>query len=126
MSEWIRQLDPQITSSRDWPTRASHTAWLRFASGAGRPRRRQWRRRIERLDDVNWFGAVPPQGAWLRVTDGTNGEAQLWSTGYDRLGSIEIRLNPAREGVLHARRLSDGVGIELRYRGPDDLLSEEQ
>jgi superfamily II DNA/RNA helicase len=125
MREWIRQLDPEISNSPDWPTSDSHAAWLQFANRAGRSRRRRWRRRIVQVEGVQWVGAAPPQRAWLRVTDGSEGEVGLWSPGFDPLGSVEVGINPAREGVLYARRSSDESGIELHYRGPDDLQEDE-
>ncbi|MBC6451350.1 DEAD/DEAH box helicase [Actinokineospora xionganensis] len=126
MRDWIAQLDPEMASSPDWPTTESREAWLNFANRARRTRRRQWRRQTARLDDVTWSGPVPQERAWLRVTTGPDGEIELWSPGYDRVGTAETRLNPAMEGILHARRLSDEPGIELRYRGPSDLFSNDQ
>lgn len=125
MRDWIAQLDADITSSPDWPTTESHEAWQQFTNRAGRPRRRRWRRQTARLDDVSWTGRAPQARTWLRVTSGPDGEIELWSPGYDPVGTADIRLNPTREGILHARRRSDGPGIELHYRGPGDLFSDE-
>lgn len=125
MRDWINQLEPEFTSSPDWPTTESHDAWQQFANRAGRPRRRRWRRRTVRLDDITWAGPAPQERTWLRVTSGPDGEIELWSPGYDRVGTADTQLNPTREGILHARRLSNGPGIELHYRGPDDLFGDD-
>ena len=36
-----------------------------------------------------------------------------------------LGVNSNRQGVLHARRLPDTPGVELRYRGPRDLLTSD-
>jgi len=124
--EWIRELDPLLTASADWPTPETHGAWEQFADRAARPRRRRWRRRSEVLDDVEWFFAVPEPGAWLRITDVDPTTIRLWSPGYDLLGTATVALNPDREGVLYARRHSDTPGVTLHYRGPGDLLPDDE
>ncbi|MFI0468312.1 DEAD/DEAH box helicase [Saccharopolyspora sp. 5N102] len=126
MRAWIAYLDSELTSLPDWPTTESHEAWMKFANRAVRTQRRRWRQQTERLDDVTWTGPAPQEHSWLRVTNGRNGEIELWSPGYDPMGTAETRVNPTRQGVLHARRLSDGPGIELHYRGPEDLFNDEQ
>ncbi|WP_168588444.1 DEAD/DEAH box helicase [Saccharopolyspora sp. ASAGF58] len=126
MRDWIAHLDPEITSSPDWPTTESHEAWLNFANRAIWPQSRRWRKQTKRLDDVTWTGPVPQERSWLRVTNGRNGEIELWSPGYDPAGTAEVRVNPSRQGILHARRLSDGPGVELDFWGPDDPFNDEQ
>ena len=126
MRDWINQLHPEITRSPDWPTTESHEAWRQFTNRAGHRRRRQWRRQTARLDNITWSGPTPQERTWLRVTSGPDGEIELWSPGYDPIGTAEARINPAKEGILHARRLNDGPGIELHYRGPDDLFSDDR
>jgi superfamily II DNA/RNA helicase len=126
MREWIRELDPLLTASADWPTPETHGAWEQFADRAARPRRRRWRRRSEVLDDVEWFFAVPEPGAWMRVTDVDATTIRLWSPGYDLLGAATVALNRDREGVLYARRHSDTPGVTLHYRGPGDLLPDDE
>ena len=34
MREWIRDLDPELTRSPDWPTAESHAAWEEFTNRA--------------------------------------------------------------------------------------------
>lgn len=126
MRVWISRLDSEVTRSPDWPTTESHDAWLHFADRAARTRNQQWRKRIELLDTVSWFGSPPSRRTWLRVTNGPNNEINLWSPGFDPVGTAEFSLNSARKGILHARRLKDGPGIELHYRGPDDLFADER
>lgn len=121
MREWIRGLDPDLTESPDWPTVESHAAWLQFTNRADRLRANSWALHVERVEEVAWRGAVPEPRAWLRVTNSGPGRITLWSTGFDALGEALVDINPHRQGVLHARRLSDSSGIELRYRGPRDL-----
>ena len=55
--------------------------------------------------------------------DAGPGRIALWSTGFDPVGEASIDVNSNRQGVLHARRLTDAPGVELRYRGPRDLLT---
>ncbi|MFF8937308.1 DEAD/DEAH box helicase [Streptomyces paradoxus] len=123
MWAWIARLNPEITGSPNWPTVESREAWLRFVDNASRARYRAWRKRAERVDEVSWSGPPPPKRAWLRVTAHPNNEIRLWSPGFDFVGHAEISLNLSMEGILHARRVSDGPGIELHYRGPGDLFS---
>ena len=122
MRQWIRDLDPALASSRDWPTPESRSAWEAFAYRAQARRSRQWLRRIEDVDDVTWYDAVPEPDTWLRVTDAGPDKIEIWSTGFDLLGEAAIRLNPERQGVLRARRLRANTGIQLVYRGPSDLF----
>ncbi len=124
MRAWIARLDPDMTRSAEWPTSQSHDAWWDFVSHAGRPRRRRWRRQTERIDNVTWSDAPEPH-SWLRVTNGPKNVALLWSPGFEAVGSAEARLNPSRQGMLHARVLAGGRAIELVYRGPGDLFAEE-
>ena len=122
MRQWISNLDPALASSPDWPTPESRSAWEAFASQAQTPRSRQWIRQTEDVDAVTWYDAIPQPDTWLRVTDAGPGKIEIWSTGFDLLGEAAIRLNPERLGILRARRLYADTGIQLRYRGPRDLL----
>ncbi|TCN27658.1 RAD3-like DEAD/DEAH box helicase [Kribbella orskensis] len=125
MQEWIRDLDPDLTSLPNWPTIESHAAWRDFTNRASRSSRTRWRRHIEEIEDVTWYDIVPEPNAWLRVTDAGRGKVQLWSTGFDLLGEGTIDINSERQGVLHARRLPEPPGVKLLYRGPADLLAPD-
>ncbi|MFC8796920.1 DEAD/DEAH box helicase [Promicromonospora sp. NPDC057138] len=122
MREWIAQLSPVLTSLPSWPTPGSHEAWLQFTRRTARTLRRRWRQQKVQLHNVVWTAAGPPVDSWLRVTDGSSGTVDLWSPSNDFLGTAGIALNPARVGILHARWLPDGPGVELSYRGPGDLF----
>ena len=123
MREWIRDLDPDLTRLRDWPTAESHAAWEEFTNRAHRFSRMRWARHVKRVQDVTWYDIVPKPNTWLRVSDAGPGKVALRSTGFDLLGEARIDINSNRQGVLHARRLPDTPGVELRYRGPRDLLT---
>jgi hypothetical protein len=123
MREWIRDLDPDLTRLPEWPTAESHAAWEEFTNRADRFSRMRWAGHVEQVEDVTWYDIVPEPNAWLRVTDAGAAKVALWSTGFDSLGEARIDINSKRQGVLHARRLPDTPGIELRYRGPRDLLT---
>ncbi len=122
MRQWIGDLDPAIADNQHWPTPESRSAWEAFAHRAQAGRSRRWRRQTKEVHEVTWFDAVPAPRTWLRVTDAGLGEIEIWSTGFELLGEAAIRLNPERQGVLRARRLLDETGIQLSYRGPDDLF----
>lgn len=121
MRTWIRELDPDISGSRDWPTAESHRAWVQFTVRGGHRRGRKWRRQTVQLDTVTWFDGSPPTGEWLRVTDAGPDQIDIWTPGFDLLGEAQAQFNPNREGVLHARRSISGPGIEVHYLGPGDL-----
>jgi superfamily II DNA/RNA helicase len=123
MRQWISDLDPALALSQDWPTPESRSAWEAFAYRTQTQRSRKWTRRTENVGDVIWYDVVPEPDTWLRVTDAGPGKAEIWSTGFDLLGEASIHLNPERQGVLRALRLRSTTGIQLRYRGPSDLLS---
>ena len=91
-------------------------AWEKFVVRAGGSNRRQWSRYIEKVDDVTWYAEIPEPGAWFRVTDLGIGRITLWSKGCDLLGEVTTNINQDRRGVLYARRLTDTIGVELRYR----------
>lgn len=122
MRSWIRDLDPALAFNQDWPTPGSRSAWEAFAIRARTQSSRQWKRQIVDLTNVTWYDTPPQPGEWLRVTDAGQGKIQIWSTGFDPLGWAFIRLNLKRQGVLRARRRHSGTGVQLRYRGPGDLL----
>ncbi|TWS20929.1 DEAD/DEAH box helicase [Tsukamurella asaccharolytica] len=121
MRQWIRNLDASFSSDPAWPTVESRSAWEAFASRTRTQRSRRWRAQSKRVSDVTWYDAVPDAGAWLRVTGAGAGRVEIWSPGFDLLGEAFVRLNAERQGVLRAKRSRSGPGIELRYRGPDDL-----
>ncbi|MGH3409154.1 MAG: hypothetical protein ACRDRJ_42645, partial [Streptosporangiaceae bacterium] len=122
MRQWINDLDPALAFSQDWPTPESRSAWEAFANRAQIGHSRRWTRRTEDVDGVTWYDVVPEPDTWLRVTDAGPGKVEIWSTGFDLLGEAAIRLNPERQGILRALRPRSNTGIQLRYRGPDDLL----
>lgn len=122
MREWVRNLDPALTSDPNWPTESSRGAWVEFTRRLQSGRRRRWAQHSLELDNVEWDEEVPPPGEWLRVSDGP-GTAILWSPGFDRLGTVAVKLNAEREGVLHAVSGPDGT-VRLRYRGPRDWLAQ--
>jgi superfamily II DNA/RNA helicase len=122
MRQWISDLDPALALSRDWPTPESRSAWEAFTSRTQALRSRQWIRQTVDVDNVTWYDTVPGPDTWLRVTDAEPEKIEIWSTRFDLLGEVTIRLNPDRQGVLRARRLRANTGIQLRYRGPRDLL----
>lgn len=122
MRRWIRDLDPDLAFSHDWPTPESRSAWEAFAHRAEALHSRRWSRQIVDLENVTWYGTLPDSGTWLRVTNAGPDRIQIWSTGFALLGEAAIRLRSGWQGVLRARRLRTGSGVQLRYRGPDDLF----
>lgn len=122
MRRWISDLDPLVASSPAWPKAESRPAWEAFASRSRIEQSHRWSRRTYDVDDVTWYGAVPEAHTWLRVTDAERGKVAIWSTGFDLLGEATARLDPERQGVLRARRLSVGNGIQLVYHGPDGRI----
>jgi superfamily II DNA/RNA helicase len=118
MRLWIRALDPAMAGAVDWPTAETHTAWSQFASKAGRPARRRWRRRSTVVESVNWSAPVPPEGDWLRVTPSGPARVDLWSPGFDRLGDAEVGIDQHHDGVLYARKTGPGNAVTLHSRGP--------
>lgn len=122
MRQWINDLDLHFALNRNWPTPESRSAWVAFARRTSLRRSRRWSRQTLELADVRWYGAVPDPDTWLRVTDAEASGIRVWSIGFDLLGEAATRINPNREGVLRARRLSDNPGVRLSYRGPNDLF----
>jgi superfamily II DNA/RNA helicase len=125
MREWIHNLDRDLTDLPDWPTTESHAAWHEFTNRTTRSSARRWERHVETISEVTWYGAIPEPSAWLRVTNAERGRIRLWSTSFDLLGEAAIDINPNRRGVLHARRIRETRGVELRYLGPTDLLASD-
>ena len=122
MREWIEtwtQTSPGYRTGRP----LSRTRPGKSSQAAPTVQQNEWARHVERVEDVTWYDIVPEPNAWLRVTDAGPGKVALWSTGFDPLGEACIDINSNRQGVLHARRLPDTPGVELRYRGPRDLLT---
>ena len=126
MRTWIRDLDPDLTGERDWPTLESHAAWEEFTTRAGRSGNTRWKLRHVSIEDVTWYGKVPEPNAWLRATDAGAGKVEFWSTGFDLLGEAPLDITALRRGVLHARRLRESSGVKLVYRGPGDLTPDNR
>jgi hypothetical protein len=122
MRRWIADLDPFVALDENWPTPETRSAWVAFAERARRRRTRRWRRAELDIKNVTWFGDTPPRASWLRVTDSDQGRVHIWSTGFDLLGEAHVDLNRNREGVLRARKMKRADKIQLRYRGPSDLV----
>lgn len=121
MRRWISDIDPLVASNPAWPTAESRLAWEAFSSRTRTTRSHRWIRRTYNVDEVTWYGTVPEPGTWLRVTDVEPGKIAIWSTDFSMLGEATAYLNPMRQGVLRAQRLSDRDGLRLIYRGPGDL-----
>ncbi len=126
MRDWIRNLDPDLTQDRDWPTTESHAAWLEFTNRSSRSSRARWVLQSARVNEVTWYSGAPEADAWLRVTDAGQAKIALWSPGFDALGEARININSRRLGILHARRIHGTSGVELRYHGPHDLLTSRK
>lgn len=125
MRVWVQSLDPAVIADSEWPTSASRGAWVEFTRRLGQRRQRRWGLHTLFINEVEWDDEVPEAGTWLRITYDGPGRAGIWSPGFDRLGTIQIALNEHREGVLHAVCVLNG-GLELRYRGPNDWLTDVQ
>ncbi len=125
MREWIQNLNRDLTDLPDWPTTESRAAWQEFTNRTTRSSRRRWELQVETINDVTWYGVTPEPSTWLRVTNAERDRVRLWSTSFDLLGEAAIDINPDRRGVLHARRIRDAPGVQLRYRGPTDLLAPD-
>ncbi|MGV9747788.1 DEAD/DEAH box helicase [Rhodococcus zopfii] len=126
MRTWIRELHPDLTSLMDWPTAETHSAWEAFASRVNRSSEMQWTEDEIQVEEATWYANIPSPNAWLRATDDGSGKVLLWSTGFDPLGEVCVSINPARQGILHARRLPNVQGVTLQYRGPGDLFAPSE
>lgn len=124
MRQWINDLAPWYTHDTTWPSPESRSAWETFASHNRLSSLGQWKNCVVEVKNVTWHGEVPTPNTWLRITQLVRTTAQVWSTGFDLLGEISIRLNPQRRGILRAQLLAGTSGIRLLYNGPDDLFSE--
>lgn len=122
MRQWIDNLSPEQALNENWPTRESRSAWKAFVNPLRMRRSRRWRRQTQDIQDVEWYVPAPEPGTWLRVTDDVEDKIKIWSTGFDLLGNAIVLLNHERHGILRARRSNADNGIQLIYRGPDDLL----
>jgi hypothetical protein len=122
MRQWIDDLDPAHALNQNWPTPESRSAWEAFVNPSRTRRARRWSGQTEDLPNVTWYGPAPDPDTWLRVTDAGPDMIDIWSTGFDRLGKANIRLDRERQGVLRAQRHRADAGIRLHYHGPGDLL----
>lgn len=125
MREWIRHLDPTVAADPGWPSEDSRSAWDQFASRARAVRNEKWTPKREVIESVRWDSRAPDPDEWLRATMKDPSTAEIWSPGFDRLGEVEVALNPSRVGILRAQSTSAG-GVSLYYRGPGDLRAPSQ
>ena len=119
---WVGIIDPKFANDPTWPSSASRDAWVEFTRRLRISRRRHWSQYTVDLGRPTWFGEDPKDDDLLRITGDGPGAVALWSPGFKKLGVAAINLNADRQGVLHAKLVAAG-SVQLRYRGPDDLLA---
>lgn len=119
LRSWLRSR--QIDGRRDepdWPTTSSHGLWLQFVESIAPEQSRVWAASEHELQ-VEWKAEEPPTASVLRLID-SEGETHVYTPDLDRIGKLEMPLNPKRLGVTLASVVSvvSKTAPLLHFRDP--------
>ena len=118
MRNWATSLDAAFGTNPAWPTKASRNSWEEFVRQLWTRGRGQWKHRSYPVQNIEW-DVVPNAGDLLRVTSDTPERTVLWSSGFERLGTVDLDLSQQTEGILYAVYDSEDV-LHICRIGPDD------
>ncbi|WP_316192639.1 hypothetical protein [Bradyrhizobium sp. SZCCHNRI1029] len=122
---WLLSDDvAQHSQAADWPTEASHEAWIAFQSGYEPRDRSEWKSWTY-SDHAQWMSPirVPAAGSPVRIVTAQNGGGcQILSPDHELLGTLANPLHPGRKGLLVASVNADRAQIDMAYVGPADLV----
>lgn len=125
---WLRSEDvTQRSQAADWPTEASHEAWIAFQSSYEPQDKTEWKSWTY-SDHADWTSPVgtPAAGAPVRVVTAEDGNGfQILSPDHELLGKLANPLNIARKGLLLATVNADRARIDMAYIGPADLVPSQ-
>ncbi|MBR1033589.1 DEAD/DEAH box helicase [Bradyrhizobium liaoningense] len=115
------------SQAADWPTEASHEAWIAFQSGYEPQDRSEWKSWTY-SDHAQWTSAIriPAAGSPVRIVTARNGGgSQILSPDHELLGTLANSLHPGRKGLLVASVNADRARIDMAYVGPADLIPNQ-
>jgi hypothetical protein len=121
---WLRGREMrEATQNAAFPTPETHRLWTEYVGSFARSSSAKWSTEKE-VCAVSWFADAPEEGIAVRlVDDGDEGTVVMDAT-FERLGTIDRYMNPARCGLMKAT-VDDGNNLAIEYLGPGDLWASE-
>lgn len=111
----------QLTSDPNWPTTSTHELWTGFISRSATSPKKTWVHTVE-FTTVSWFGHYASErGVPYRAVSLSDAETVLETSDAQRVGLLDVPLNPQRLGLLTVTGTSHQSFVKLSYRGPSDL-----
>jgi hypothetical protein len=109
------------TNDLDWPTPPTHELWRGFISRSAASHKKTWVHTVEPAT-VRWLGNyTSTHGVAYRAVSLSDTETILETPDAQRVGALDVPLNPRRLGLLTVTGTSTRNTVELSYRGPSDL-----
>jgi superfamily II DNA/RNA helicase len=121
LREWLDSPDLNaLTDGGDWPTPETSGIWRAFKA-TFRPMETAIWNKQEFEVPATWLGQPPNPGTPVRIHD-RPGETLVLSAPCDLIGSLDVALNPSRQGLIRGSVSADRTGVLVSYIGPMDLL----
>lgn len=109
------------TNNPDWPTPSTHELWCAFVNRTAARPAKTWVHVVE-FATVSWSEPhTPESGAAYRAVSLSDSETVLETAEAQRVGVLDVPLNPRRLGLLTVTGTATRNTVELSYRGPSDL-----
>lgn len=120
LKEWLRS-SSVLTLSQDpsWPTIDSHNLWLKFVKHLVPSKETVWSVNSGEFA-VSWNESGPPtEEKTVRLKIGGNGECDVLSPTFEKLGTLNVRFSRPPTGVFEAKVCGETT-IAYTYKGPTD------
>lgn len=125
LRNWLQSHDIlTLTADPGWPTAESHRLWLAFVNQHMPDIESVWSVQSGKFP-VTWHGPeAPPVGEVARLQFAGNGECAVLSSDFQKLGTLDIKLDRPPAGLFDARVGGD-VSLTYQYSGPSDIIVTE-
>lgn len=105
----------------DWHTPSTHDLWCAFVNRTTATSAKAWVHTIE-YATVSWSGShTPKDGTPYRAVSLSDTETVLETADAQRVGVLDVMVNPRRVGLLTVTGTTTRNTVELSYLGPSDL-----
>lgn len=112
----------ELINKISWPTADSHELWVEFVNKFEVDVENDWSE-VSLSIPVTWEKSFKPSpDIPYQARTGESGKTTLELTDGRRVGTLSLRINPMRQGVLSVTGKSDNGAVNLTYIGPKDLF----
>ena len=122
---WLRsRAVVERSGDGDWPTAASHAAWVAFRDRHRSVAESAWSSQSGEFPVMWSVRELPKAGDAVRVHFFEDGGGVVLSPSFRKLGTLRVRLAGRPTGVFEAE-IGGEASITYRYRGPPDIAVTE-